>query len=390
VRRLGRTKGQRNISRRAKLLIGASAALVIGLTGALAFAYFTSTGRGSGAATVSSLGSPALVTGSPSGSTVAVSWAAVTDLGSGTFGYYVTRTPYPSGSPVAVCSSSPTSLLSGTSCNDTSVPSGNYTYSVTVVYNSWSNSASSGEVTVANIAPAASAPSVSATTNYGTNPYWVNEENVTLTDTPTTNGGSAIASVSYYYCKVTAAPCNSGNWLPIGSTSGGGTWSVVWALTSPPSDGTYDVVAIATNTAALNSAVSTATEIGVDTTGPVVSAPSISATVTYGSNPIYVNNENVALTETSVSDVGSGVKSVAYYYCAGSSGTCTTTLIGTSSSSTGNYPVTWTSPLPVDGPYRIEVVATDNVTNTTTSSATLVFVDKTPPTVSAPSVNGFS
>ena len=206
--------------------------------GGAAFAYFTSTGSGTGAATVSSLGSPAPVTGSPSGSTVAVSWSAVTDPGSGNFGYYVTRTPYPSGTTVNVCGSSSTSLLSGTSCNDTSVPSGNYTYSVTVVYNSWTKSASSSEVTVVSTPPSASAPGVSAIVNYGTNPYWVDKENVTLTDAPAANGGSAIASVSYYDCATAAAPCTSSNWTLIGSGSSGPNWSATWTGTSLPADGT--------------------------------------------------------------------------------------------------------------------------------------------------------
>jgi hypothetical protein len=124
-----------------------------------------------------------------------------------------------------------------------------------------------------------------------------------------------------------------------------------------------------------------------------VVAPSVAASVTYGTNPIYVKSEPVTLTDTSVSDAGSGVKSVAYYYCAGSSGSCSSsngTLIGSSSTASGNYSITWNTPLPADGPYRIGTVATDNVTNTTTSGSTLVTVDTTPPTVSTPSVNGFS
>jgi hypothetical protein len=51
MRLFGRTKGERNISRRVKLLVGSAAALAVGLGGGTAYAYFTSSGGGSGAAT---------------------------------------------------------------------------------------------------------------------------------------------------------------------------------------------------------------------------------------------------------------------------------------------------------------------------------------------------
>ena len=99
----------------------------------------------------------------------------------------------------------------------------------------------------------------------------------------------------------------------------------------------------------------------------------------------------------SLSDTGppvqSGMQSVAYFFCPGSAGACTSatpwTPIGTSTTATGNWPMTWATPLPADGPYRIVAVGTDNAGNVSGSStATLVTVDKTPPTVSRPIVNG--
>ena len=130
--------------------------------------------------------------------------------------------------------------------------------------------------------------------------------------------------------------------------------------------------------------------VTVDTTGPSVAAPTVTAGVTYSSNPVFVNNETVTLTDTSVTDTGSGVQSVTYYYCPTSAGSCTSgngTQIGSPATSTP-YMVTWNTPLPTDGPYQIVAVAADNAGNTTTSAATLVTVDTTPPTVPPPSVNG--
>jgi hypothetical protein len=386
-------RGVHSTRRRSQVGLLIAALGVLGIAGA-AWAFFTSTGSGIAHASVGALNAPTNVSGSPTGSTVALSWTGVTDPGSGTFGYYVTRTPYPSGSPGYACSSSPTSLLPATptSCGDTSVASGTYTYTVTAVYNSWTaTSTPSSPVTVDATIPTASAPSAAAIVTYGTSPIWVDNETVTLTDTPTDVGGTGVASVAYYYCPTSAGSCTSGTpWHSIGSSSTGPNWSVAWS--SLPADGTYNVVAVATGQNANVSSPSAATLMGVDTTGPIVAAPHVAAAVTFGSSPIYVNNETVTLTDTSVTDAGSGVKSVAYYYCPTSAGSCTSgngTQIGTASTSSP-YSVTWNTPLPADGAYEIVAVVTDNVTNTSTSSSTLVTVDKTPPNVSTPSVNGFS
>ena len=110
---------------------------------------------------------------------------------------------------------------------------------------------------------------------YGSNPVWVNSENVTFTDNPSPNGGSAVASVAYYYCPASNAPCSSANWTPIGTATSGGTWSVTLPSTSLPADQTYDVVATATNMAPITSSVSVATGVGVDTTPPTVATPSV-------------------------------------------------------------------------------------------------------------------
>ncbi|MEV0788880.1 hypothetical protein [Kribbella sp. NPDC050459] len=66
---------------------------------------------------------------------------------------------------------------------------------------------------------------------------------------------------------------------------------------------------------------------------------------------------------------GSGVKSVAYYYCAGYSGACTSanwTSIG--SSTVANYQISWTGQ-PANGVYRVVAVSTDNVSNVSQPSA---------------------
>ena len=115
-------------------------------------------------------------------------WTGVTDPGPGTFGYYVTRTPYSVGSHGELLRLLSTSLLPATptSCSDTSVPNGTYTYMVTAVYNSFTATSSPSGTGDRGPCPhrqrpwGQCAPSITAPT-----PYWVNGVNVTLTDTPT-------------------------------------------------------------------------------------------------------------------------------------------------------------------------------------------------------------
>jgi len=251
--------------------------------------------------------------------------------------------------------------------------------------------ASSGSLTSATTssfsltAAAPGTPGISAAVSSGSSPIWVDRETVTLTDSLDNAG---VASVAYYSCPASAGSCTSNTpWSLIGSSSTGPDWSVSW--TSLPADGTYRVVAVATGANATVSAPSSAVQIGIDSNGPTVAAPSVAAAHTSGSSPLTVSNEDLTLTDTSVSDTGSGVKSVSYYYCAGASGACSATLIGTSTTASGNYSVTWAAPLPADGAYRIQAVASDNVTNSTTSSSTPINVDSGAPTVSKPIVNGF-
>jgi hypothetical protein len=246
-----------------------------GLIGtSLGWALFSSSSTAQVTTTVSSgsLNAPTGVTAIATNTTVAVSWSGVTDPGSGTFGYFVTRTPYPSGTSSNVCSSSPTSLLSGSTCSDTAVPPGTYTYTVSAVYDAWTaTSAASSTVTI-TIPPSVTPPVVAATVIYGTNPTWVDGVNVTLTDSPTANG-SPVASVSYYYCPIADGSCNNSDWTFINSSSTGPHWTASWS--SLPADGTYNVVATATNTNSNTSNPSSPTAVGIDTHAPTVSTPTV-------------------------------------------------------------------------------------------------------------------
>ena len=119
-----------------RLLAVAVLACGIVLIGAVAWAYWTTGGSGSGSATAGTLAAPATVTAtaspaSESSATVSVSWTAViAPNGGAVTGYYVQR--YLGATPSKACGSDAGTLLpaSPTSCSDTSVPDGTYTYTV--------------------------------------------------------------------------------------------------------------------------------------------------------------------------------------------------------------------------------------------------------------------
>jgi hypothetical protein len=112
-----------------------------------AFASWPSTGIGVAGAATGTLTAPTSVTVPAfSAPNVSVGWTASSGATTPS-GYYVTRTA--GGGPVAACASSPSSLLTGTSCTDTGVANGVYTYAVTAVYRTWTaRSTASASVTV--------------------------------------------------------------------------------------------------------------------------------------------------------------------------------------------------------------------------------------------------
>ena len=367
----------------------------------VAWAYWAAPGTGSASATVTTLATPATPTATPTAGSnpVHVTWSPgviAPDLGA-VDGYYVQHND---GSGwTAACSSSAASLLNASpaSCDDTVTATGTYTYRVIAVWRSWnSTSAASSPVDVQldNIPPTTDAPGVTAANTFGTSPLYVTNETLNLTDNAADTGGSGVASVAYSYCTDNGAGGCADALTPIdASSSSAGNWPVTWA-TPLPADGTYRIVAVATDNANNVGVPSSATLIGVDSSGPTASAPGADAVVKFGSNPMYVNNENVTLTDNAADGVGSGVQTVTYSYCTDNgAGGCagSSTVIGASANSGGSFATTWNAPLPTDGTYRITAVATDNLGNAgSTSSATLVAVDKTPPAVTRPIVNGHS
>lgn len=146
-------------------------------------------------------------------------------------------------------------------------------------------------------------------------------------------------------------------------------------ITLTPSQGVINAGATATTSAGVatfNAVINTAV-LGITLTA---SAPGLtpSAASTAFDVTVTVAAGAAALTSGPTDGAGAGVRSVSYYYCTGYSGDCIAstpwTLIGSSTNATSSFAVTWTS-LPVNGPYRVALVATDNVTNSSGPSLSI-------------------
>jgi hypothetical protein len=177
--------------RRRKLIILLPLLLALGAVGA--YAWFSAIGSGTGQASVGSLGAPTGVTGSASGSIVHVSWTAPSGGAVAPSGYYVTRND--GTSDAAACGSSAGSPLpaSPTSCDDSSVASGTYTYTVTAVYRTWTaTSAASSAVTVSAAATKLVFTTGAQTLTAGVVSGTITVQRQNASGTPTTGGMTTV------------------------------------------------------------------------------------------------------------------------------------------------------------------------------------------------------
>ena len=191
-------------------------------------------------------------------------------------------------------------------------------------------------------------------------PYTTNQNVVTIAGGCTPGEGNVGWSAAGTVTENGSVPCSSGAWSA--------------TLTSQLSEeGSY------TLSAAQGAASSPSQTLTIDTTAPTI--PTLTAL------PPYVRNGQ-PLSATNVSDNGggSGVKQVNYLYCPGSS--CTpSTPIGSSSTASGDYAVSW-SGQPADGPYRVLAQTEDGAGNTADSSIQSTVIDNTPPPVALDKING--
>jgi alpha-tubulin suppressor-like RCC1 family protein len=118
--------------------------LVLFVIAPIAGAYWTSAGNGSGISQIGTLDLPTGLSGTPGAGTVALSWNAVTPPDSGTVTYYVNGA-HSGGN----CPTTPATATTATSCTDSGIGAGTYSYTVTAIWRSWTSTSSPVQVTLA-------------------------------------------------------------------------------------------------------------------------------------------------------------------------------------------------------------------------------------------------
>lgn len=369
---------------RRRLLIGAGTFAAVAVPCAIALAYWSTSGAGAASATTLTMNAPTSVTASATAGSASahVSWTASATSSSAVTptGYYVTRTSGVTTS--AACGSSASSLVNATSCDDTQVPNGTYTYTVVAVFHSWTaTSAASNSVKTTNIVPSETvnqASSQADPVNAGPIVFTAvfNEPVTGFSSSSVTVGGTAPGTKS-----VSISGSGTTYTISVSGMTGSGTvTAAIPAGAVQDSNGTPNVASTSTDNSVL-----------YDVTAPTAPALLASAAVTSGSNPVYVPSTAVTFTDAAT-DADSGVRSVAYYRCAGSGGCSATTGTQIGSSSTGStYSVQSSVPFaPSDGTYSVVAVVTDKAGNVSTSASLLIALDSAAPSASAPVVNGNS
>ena len=155
---------QAGTRRLGRFVVGILLLAALTVAGPSAWAYWTSSGDGTGSATTATLNPPStpVLTHTSGTQSVGVSWTAPATAPDGLVpdGYYVTRIPDGGGPAAEACGSSP-ALLVPSSCTDLMVPAGSYRYTVTAVYRTWT--ATSGPSDTVAVATDRTAPVVTVT-----------------------------------------------------------------------------------------------------------------------------------------------------------------------------------------------------------------------------------
>lgn len=361
----------RSSSRRTTAGLIAALLTVPAVTG-VAYAYWSSRGAATAAASTGTLNPATGVTAAaPSLASASVSWTPPTAPGSGgSLRYYVERTT--GTTTVAACGTSAGSTIATTSCTDSGVPSGSYTYSVVTIFNSWTaRSAASNTVTV-NTVPA---PTVTLTSPAN--------GSTTNVRTPTF-GGTASDNAAVTITLVASGQANMTYTTPVTGTAS--PYSFSFTPSAALVDGTYTATAKQTNTT--GTGTSAATTFLVDGTAPSPTINAVGTTNATGSTtPTLTGTAGTQKADSTHSADIINVK-VDIYNGTSTSGNKVQAFTNVAvNGTTGAWSVTPTG-LTANAQYTVVVVQGDAAGNSGTASRTFL-VDTTPPTIGQPSVNGF-
>ena len=212
-------KHVRLLGKHAWLSVLGGLAMTLAMAG-MAEAYWTAGGTGSGSGPVGTLAAPT-ISGTPGAGTVALTWDRVTPPGAATVSYFVNGAH-------AGCPTSKATATTATSCTDSGLIPGTYSYTVTAVWQSWTATSASRAVTVIGPPVNTALPVISGTATQG---QMLSATTGTWTNSPTGYG--------YQWQRCDSAGINCSNIS--GATSG------TYALVNADDGHTIRVAVTATN-----------------------------------------------------------------------------------------------------------------------------------------------
>ena len=220
------------------------------------------------------------------------------------------------------------------------------------------NQSTSGSlaVTIDTLAPTVSVPDLAAASDSGSS----NSDNLTNITTPVFVGTSAAGATVQLFEGTTV----------LGSTTAdaSGNWSITSSMLT---SGTHNIAAHSTDLAGNQSTSGTLT-VTIDTAGPAISVPDLTAASDSGSS-----NSDQVTNDTTPTLSGTAEAGASVALLDGS------TVVGTATAnSSGNWTIT-ASAL-ANGVHNLTARATDAAGNQTTSAALAVTIDTTNPAVSTP------
>ena len=354
-----------------RLAVGVLVTATVAVSAVSAFAAWTVSGTGQGAARAQSMPAGHTPSGSVSGRNVTVSWTQSSfTTGPAVAGYVVKR--YANGGGIQTIQAACAGVVSSLSCTEHGVPVGSWQYTVTTAQGNWRGAESSRSSAVSVGGPsltlAPSNPTVTLpSTLTGTIANFVDGETIAFHLDGA--GGTTLSGTV------------AGTATPAPVPAGGGASITVSLPGSGISDGAHSVFAVASP-----SGESASASFTVDSTGPAVAItfPSSGSSSNAAGWAAGCGTPGTGDFCGTAADTGSGLASVKVSirqgsgnYWNGTSFSSSTevllTATGTSAWSSGFA----ASNFPADGSYTIRALATDNVGNTGTTSVTFTY-DTTP------------
>ncbi|MBK0098620.1 Ig-like domain repeat protein [Erwinia sp. S63] len=238
----------------------------------------------------------------------------------------------------------------------TALADGSHTFSVSASDAAGNVSGTATITAVIDATPPAIPSGIVATNDNSTTPVVIGSGTITNDNTPFLTGTGDAGSIIRIY--------NGG--VELGSTAVGSNGQ--WSFSVPTlADTTYNLTATATDAAGNVSQASTPVTFTVDATPPATPTLVVTNDVT----STVVANNGLTNDNTPTLSGNAEANSLVTIYDG-------TTVIGSTTATTGGT-WTFTSPTLTDGSHTLTVTVTDEVGNVSTSAATVVRIDATPP-----------